>query len=824
MDALAQQVRIIFRRLAGTPLFSGVAILTLSVGIGSTAAIFSVVNAVLLEPLPFTDPGSLVGIWHKAPGLGFDEVNQSPALHLTYADEARAFSEVGMWDNGEVTITGLAEPERVPSMSVTFQTLPMLGVTPARGRTFTEEDDTPASPETVILGHGYWERRFAADPAALGRTLTVNGRPMEIIGVLPAGFRFMGRDPDVWLPFRFDPSTVFVGNFSYQGIGRLAPGATLEQANADVERMVPLAVDRFPGGINRGMLAQAAFGANVRPLKQDVVGDVGEVLWVLLGTVSIVLLVACANVANLFLVRAEGRQREMALRTALGAGRSRLIGQLVLESLILGLLAGGVGLGLAYGGLEFLVRLGPESIPRLDEVGVSPRVLLFTLTVSLLSGLLFGSLPALRFGRADLASSLKEGGRGGSAGRERHLVRSTLVVAQMALALVLLAGSGLMVRSFQALRSVDPGFTEPEQVLTFRVTVPSAEVAEPLEVAQLHREILRRVEAVPGVVAASLGSSVITDGNDSNDGLETEAHPVTGDEIPPIRRFKFIGGGFHETLGGRILAGRALTWADVDDGAAVAVVTENLARQEWGGPREAIGQRIRSFGGPPETRAWHEVIGVVGDERDDGVGREPVATVYWPQVTRGIYGTELYTSRSMAYAVRAAAGSPESLLPALREAVWSVNPNLPLAQVRTLEELASRSMAQTSFTLVMLAIAAGVALFLGAVGVYGVLAYVVAQRTREIGVRMAVGAGESDVRAMVLRQAGTLAGLGVLLGLAAAAGLTRLMASLLFGVSPLDPVTFGAVAAILSGVALTASWLPARRAARVDPVEALRFE
>ncbi|HSW29765.1 MAG TPA: ABC transporter permease [Longimicrobiales bacterium] len=823
MGAMGQQLRITLRKLARAPLFGAVAILTLAVGIGSNTAIFSVVNGVLLKPLPFEDPERLMGIWHTAPGLGFDEVNQSPGLHFMYEAESRTFESVGMWDNNSVSVTGIAEPEQVPSMSLTWRILPMLGIQPALGRVFSQDDDSPGTPETVMLGHGYWKRRFGGDSGAVGRTLTVNGTSREIIGVLPEGLRFLSYDPDVYLPFRFDQANLMVGNFSYQAIGRLRPDATVAQANADVERMIPMAVDRYPGGITRGMLEQAKFGAYVRPLMQDVVGDVGNVLWVLLGTVAIVLLIACANVANLFLVRAEGRQREMAVRTAMGASRGHLTAQVLGESVVLGVVGGVVGLLLAMAGLKFLVALGPESLPRLDEIGVDGRVLGFTFLVSVAAGLLFGILPALRLGTGNLVGALKEAGRGGSAGRERHLARNSLVVAQMALALVLLTGSGLMVRSFQALRAVDPGFTAPEEVLTFRVSIPSAEVPDPLAVAQMHQEILRRVQAIPGVASAALSSSLTMDGNDSNDALENADRPIEGDQIPPIRRYKFTGGGYFETLGNRLVAGRALTWADVDQHARVAVVTENLAREEWGSADAAIGRRVRPAAGE-EDGPWFEVVGVASDIRDNGVGQDPVATVYWPQIVQGVYEAGAYTPRSVGYAVRVQSGDPGALLPAVREAVWSVNPVLPLAQERTLEEIADRSMAQTSFTLIMLAIAAGVALFLGSVGIYGVISYVVSQRTREIGVRMAMGAEEADVSRMVLRQAGLLAGMGVVVGLAAAAGVTRLMASLLFGVSPLDPVTFGAVAVALSAVALLASWLPARRAARVDPVVALRFE
>jgi putative ABC transport system permease protein len=824
LDSFAHDLRYTVRKLMRAPLFTTVAILTLAVGIGSNAAIFSVVNGVLLKPLPFEDPETLVGIWHTAPGLGFPEVNQSPGLHFTYASESRAFESVGMWDNGSVSVTGLDEPEQVESIQVTYQTLPMLGIQPVIGRTFTAEEDSPDGAYTALLGHAYWQDRFGSDPGVLGRTVVVNGISRQIIGVMPEGYRFLRYDPAVYLPFRFDESEVFIGNFSYQAVGRLLPDATVEQANADVERMIPIAVDRYPGGLTLGMLREARFGALVRPLKEDVVGDLGSVLWLLLGTVAIVLLIACANVANLFIVRAEGRQREIAVRTAIGAGRAKIASQILMESLVLGTGGGVAGLALAFGGLRLLVALGPESLPRLNEIGMDPLVLGFTVAISLVAGLLFGLVPAFRYGRPNLVASLKEGGRGGSAGKGRHLARNSLVVAQMALALVLLAGSGLMIRTFQALRAVDPGFDDPGSVLTFRVMIPTAEVEAVDQVALDHQEILRRIQAIPGVASAAISSSVTMDGQDSNDGVQVEDFPVEGDQIPPIRRFKFIGAGYFETMGNPLLAGRAITWADIEDRTRVAVITENFARDYWDSPVEALGKRISPFGGDLISNEWREIVGVVGDVRDDGMSQNAVATVFWPQVVSDWGDEDLVTRRSMAYAVRDAAGDPNRLLPLMREAVWSVNSNLPLARVATLDDFVDQSMARTSFTLVMLAIAAGVALFLGAVGIYGVVSYVVAQRTREIGVRMALGAEKADVRRMVLKQGATLAAGGVAIGLVAAAALTRLMASLLYGVDPIDLPTFGAVAAALAVIALTASYLPARRASSVDPVVALRFE
>ncbi|HXV60389.1 MAG TPA: ABC transporter permease, partial [Vicinamibacteria bacterium] len=460
--ASGTSARQLLRRLARSPLFTAVSVVTLALGIGANAAIFSVVEGVLLKPLPFEDPDALVGVWHRAPGLGFDNVNQSPALHFTYRDENHVFEDVGLWDDGQASVTGLEEPEEVEAMWVTDGTLPLLRIRPALGRTFTPEDDAPESPKTVIVSHAYWKRRLGGTDDVLGMTIEVDATTREIIGVMPENLRFLRYDPDLYIPFQFDPNELFMGNFSYQGVARLRPGVSIEKANADLERMIPLSTERYPEGLTLQMLREAKFGPNVHPLKQDVVGDVGSVLWVLLGTVGLVLLIACANVANLFLVRADGRQQEMALRTALGANRRRLAREIFSESIALAFTAGTVGLGLAYTGLRLLLTMGPTSIPRLQEIALDENVLLFTFGISLLSGLLFGLFPLLKYGRRNLTSALKEGGRGSSEGRESHRARSALVVFQIATALVLLVCSGLMIRSFQALREVNPGFVRPE--------------------------------------------------------------------------------------------------------------------------------------------------------------------------------------------------------------------------------------------------------------------------------------------------------------------------------------------------------------------------
>lgn len=823
MSILPAPVRQALRKLIRAPLFTSVAVFTLALGIGANTAVFSVVNGVLLRPLPFAEPDGLVGIWHSAPGLGFDQINQSPALHYTYEADSKTFEEVGMWDNSAASITGLDEPQEVESMNVTWRTFHILRLTPEIGRFFTEEDDRGDSPPTVVLGAAYWRDQFGADPAVLGQTLTVNAVPYEIIGVMGADVQFLDYEPAIYLPFRFDRGNLFVGNFSYQAVGRLAPGTSIEQANAEIERLIYVGVERYPNGLKREMLEEAQFAANLRPLKEDVVGDVGDVLWVLLGTVGLVLLIAAANVANLFLVRAENRQLEISVRTALGASRGVIVRDFLAESITLALLGGVAGLALAWAGVRFLVSLSPTGLPRLDEIGIDPLVVAFALGISLVAGVLFGIVPALKYG-GDLGGALKEGGRGGSAGRERHRLRNALVVGQVALALVLLIGAGLMIRSLIAMQSVDPGFTDPATLQTVRVTIPTAEIEDPVQVASAHRAIHETLAAIPGVTAVGSSSSFPLDGWDSNDALEFEVQPLPEGSLPPIRRFKWIQPGFFETTGRQLLAGRTISWQDIEDQTMVFVISENLALEYWDSPQEALGQRARFPGLFGDDNPWREIVGVVADEPDDGLDQAAPKVIYWPILNRNFWSDDLQILRTQRYIVRSERVGQAGLLDEIRDAIWSVNPNLPLAGVRTAEQILDRSMARTSFTLVMLSIASGVALLLGAVGIYGVTSYVVAQRTREIGVRMALGAQEGQVAKMVLRQGLLLALSGVAIGLVGAFAATRLMAALLYGVSAVDPVTYGVVAVVLTAIALVACYVPARRASRIDPIDALRWE
>jgi predicted permease len=810
------------RRLGRSPLFTAVTLLTLALGIGANSAIFSVIRGVLLKPLPYPENERLVGVWHSAAGLGIPKLNSSPSTYFTYREENRAFEGIALWRDDSYTVTGRGEPARVDALVFTASMFPVLRVSPVLGRAFTEAEDSPAGPEAVVLTHGYWQRKFGGDPAAVGQRLVVEGKARNIVGIMPRDFRFLDMKADILLPLRLDRAKVFVGEFSYQGIARLKPGVTLAAANADVGRMIPLMMDKFPAppGFNRKMMEDARIAPNLRPLKEEVVGEIGSVLWVLMGTVGIVLLIACANVANLFLVRAEGRRQELALRTALGASRGRIARELLSESLGLALCGGALGVGLAWAGIRLLVALEPANLPRLESIAIDPAVLGFALTLSLAAGVVFGLMPLFGSGGYGLASALKEAGRGSSEGRERRGARGALVVAQVAMALVLLVGAGLMMRTFQALRGVQPGFVRPEEVLTLRVSLPNPFALGPDRVVRTHQQILERIGQIPGVISAGMTNSITMDQANDNDPVFIEDHPIPDGQIPPIRRYKFIAGPYLETMGQPLVAGRGFTWTDVFDERPVLMISENLARQYWKTPAAALGKRMRETPKSP----WREVVGVTADVHDDGVDKKSPTIVYWPIRMAHFWMFDHYARPELAYAVRSSRTNSPALLSEIRQAVWSVDPTLPVFSVRTLERTYERSMARTSFTLIMLVIAGAMALLLGLVGIYGVISYSVSRRTREIGIRMALGAEHGAVRRLFVGRALRLAGIGVALGLAGAAALTRAMASLLYGVGPTDPLTYLAVAAGLGAAALLASYLPARRATAVDPVTALRAE
>jgi putative ABC transport system permease protein len=800
---LWQDVRYAARVFSKQPAFAAAAVLTLALGIGATTAIFSVIDGVLLKPLPFPEPERLVSLQQIAPhGAG---TNHGPGTYLTYRENHQVFEGIGAWDPTEVSITGGGDPERVQGLLVSASILPLLRVQPMLGRAFSAEDDTPGAPLRVMLTHGYWQRRFGGADNVVGQQLIIDGRPAEVLGVLPASFKFLRTRPAIVLPLPLDVSAPRGISFGFQALARMRPGVTLAQANADVARMISLLPPAF---------ARLELRPNVRPLAADVIRDVGQILWILLAAVGVVLLIACGNVANLFLVRAEGRHRELAVRAALGASRGRIARALLSESMVLALAGGLLGVLLAQVAIGLLRTIAPEELPRVDDIGIDWMVLLFTVSVSLLSGALCGALVVIRFGKPSI-TALKEGGRSASDAPGRHRTRDALVVGQIALALTLLIVSGLMIRTSIAMRQVEPGFARPNEVQTFVLAIPASLISDPQQAVRTFEGVVEQLARVPGVTSVGLSSSITMDGEDNGNYVAIEEFPDPEGTMVQLRRFKSIGPRYFETMGNRLVAGRSITWNDIYQQRPVVIISEPLARQYWGEPANAIGKRVR--GSSPRS-PWREIIGVSGNERDDGLTQPPTPIVYWPMLN------ESYRWRTMAYVVRSTRVGAPGFVRELEQAVWSVNPNLPLATVQTLEEIRVRSMTQTSFALVMLGIAASVALLIGMVGIYGVVAYAAAQRTREIGVRMALGAQIGDVRKMFLRHGLWLTTIGIAIGIGIALLLTRVMSAFLFGVGPMDPITYAAVSALLAGMTLAATYLPAHRASRVDPVVALRAE
>jgi predicted permease len=823
MSSFKNQLRQVLRRLGRAPMFTVITLITLAAGVGANTVVFSVLEGVLLKPLPYPHSEELVGMWHTAPGINLPELEMSPSNYFIYREQGRTFVDVGMYQGDSVSVTGVGEPEQVAALRVTDGTLTILGVQPVVGRSFSREDDSPGAPETVMLSYGYWRRKFGGNASVIGQTLVVDGKGHQIIGVLPKGFHFLDREDAALLtPLQFDRQKANLGNFSYDGLARLKPGVTVQQANADVARMLPIVMSSFPApaGFSLKLFEDARIAPNVRPLKRDVVGDVGSVLWVLMGSIGMVLLIACANVANLLLVRMEGRRQELALRSALGANWGRIAGELLLESAILGVLGGVLGLGMAYVALRVLIAIAPAGLPRISEVGINGPVLLFTLLVSLFASLLFGCVPIVKYAGVHLTTGIREGGRGLSQSREQHRARNTLVVVQVALALVLLICSGLMIRTFRALSKVNPGFARPTELQTFRISIPETHVKEGERVVRIEEEILRKLEAIPGVSSVGIGTKISMDPLGWHDPILLEGRTYAQGELPPLRLFKFVSPGFLKTLGTPLIAGREITWTDTYNKIPVAMISENLAREYWREPADALGKRIQVS----TKDDWREIIGVVGDVHDDGVNKKPPTSVYWPLLQARFESDDISVRRDVAFVIRTPRAGSEAFLKNAREAVWSVDANLPVADVHTLDYYYRRSMARTSFTLIMLGVAGGMALLLGVVGIYGVIAYSVSQRTREIGIRMTLGAQQPTVTRMFVRHGLSLTGVGVVCGLVAAVLLMRLMSSLLFNVSPVDPITYGAVSLGLVATAWLASYLPSRRAATVDPVDALRAE
>ena len=826
VESIATDLKLVFRRLRKSPGFAATVILTLAIGIGANTAVFSVLNSVLFKPLPYPNAEQLVALRLIAPGAAgladfSNGLRLSSSMYFTFAEQNRTFQSFGVWNTGTANVTGIDQPHEVHTALISDGVLQALSVPPVLGRWLLPVDQDPHGPKAVMLSYGYWQRRFGGDRSVIGRSIAIDAQPREIVGVMPKGFELVNADFDVIAPFAFDRNKQHLAGFGFQGIARLKPGIPIAQANADVKRMLPMWEESWPSeGVTSHFYEKTwRITPAIRPLKQEVIGNVGNVLWVVMATIGVVMLIACTNVANLLLVRADGRQQELAVRAALGAGRGRIAWELLLESVALGLIGGVLGIGIAYEGLRLLVAIGPANLPRLGEISLDGQSLGFTLALSLLSGLLFGSIPVLRYAGRRMPTALRGAGRTASVSRERQRSRDLLVVAQVAMAMVLLVSAMLMIRTFQALRNVDPGFAHAEHLQTMRISIPASLIADPELVTRTQNNIVDKLAAIPGVTSVGFADAMPMEGILAN-WNEVQIEGKHLGEDTPMRLFRYVAPGFFHTSGTRMVAGRELTWTDIYGRRPVVIISENLAREWWGSPSAALGKRLREYSPP-----WFEVVGVVEDVRENGVQEKAPAIVYWPSMAAGIYGPNTFdATRAATFAVRSDRAGTEAFLSEIQQAVWSVNSSLPLAAVRTMQEIYSQSLARTSFTLVMLGIAGTMAFVLGIIGIYGVISYAVSQRTREIGIRLALGEQTGRLRWMFVRSGLVLTGIGMAVGVVAASGLMRLMKSLLFGVSPLDPFTYVSVLVVLTASAMLASYLPARRAAAVNPVEALRAE
>lgn len=802
-----RDVRHTLRLIRSHPGFAATVLVSLALGIGANTAMFSVIYGVLWQPLPYPAAEALVGVYNRVAFQGqvYLDASLSPGMYAACRRECRVFEHFGVWSAGAATVTGAGGPENVSAITLTQDTLPALGQQPRMGRWFTPEEDTPGGKRTVLLSHGYWQRRFGGDPAIVGRVIPIDFRPHEVIGVMPEQFRFLDRSTDVFLAQRF--ASERPDEFSYNGLGRLRSGLTAKEANEDLAR-----VWRSWGEQEKitRILEELGIQPNVRPLRRDVIGDADLALYAVMGALSVLLLLVGANVASLVMVRTQTRRQEFAVRVALGAGWGRLVREQMAEGLTFGLLGGGLGLAVAALAIPWLVANGPAELPRLREVTVGPMAVAFALGCSLGASLLFGLAAILKMRWAQRLESL----RGATRGREHLRAQRLLVVGQVAMALVLVVASGLLLRTLWAIQNVQPGFTEPDTLQTVRLSIPEALAKEPERVIQMQKAMLDQLAAIPGVRSVGMASGLPLEENQNGILVAVEGK-TDPEKMPPNRRHRHASPGLFGTQGTRLLAGRDFDWNDVFQQQRRAVVSEKMARESWGSIEGALGKRIRIGKDAP----WSEVIGVVEDIHVDGLHLPAPATVY---ERAGVEGGRV--RRSVSVVVRSPRAGSQGLLQEMAAAVERVSPGVPLAQVRTLGEALRRSMARTALTVVLLGGAAGMALVVALLGVYGILAYAVEERRREVGIRLALGATPGAVLGIFVRQGMGLALVGGVVGLGAAAGMSRWIASLLFGVEALDPVTYGVAVGAVGLAALGASYWPARRAAGVDPMETLRVE
>lgn len=826
MPLWVAQLTQVSRRLRRAPMFTAITLLTLAIGVGANTVIFTVVDNVLLKPLPYPAADRLIGVWYTAPGINIKDLPLAPSHYFIDREQNRTLDDIGAYTDDAANVTGSGEPEHVMGLDVTDGTLPLLGAKPIIGRLFTRQDDSPSAAKTVVLSYRYWQKKFGGATSVIGQPLTVDGQARQIIGVLPRDFQLLDYENiDLMIPFQWDRGKMHLGNYSYRGLARLKPGVTMEQASADLARLIPAAFRSFPPpeGFSQQLFEQTRLAMNLRPLKKDVIGNIGNVLWVLMAAIALVLLVACANVANLLLVRVEGRRQELAIRSALGASWGRTAGELVIESVVLAMAGSLLGLVLAIAALRALVWAAPEGLPRLHEIHLDLNALLFTAAIALLTSVLIVLLPIFKYAGVRATTGLREGGRALSQGRDRLRARKTLVVLQVAMALVLLICSGLMIRTFLALTHVQPGFDAHGGLQTFRFYTPETQIpdAQAERVVRQDEEIMRRIAAMPGVSSVSFSNAVPLSGNGMNDVIYAQDHEMSQGKVPPICRFKFVSPGYFANLGTRIIAGREITWDDTYNKVPVAMISDNLARKWWGSPQAALGHKIHVAA----TDDWREIIGVAQDVREDGVDKSAPTMVYWPLMLANFEGEKKpQVRRNYVFAVRSPRAGSQEFLHELEQQVWSVNSKAPLAEPRTMSDMYRKSMARTAFALVLLSAAGAMALLLGIIGIYGVISYTVSQRSREIGIRMALGAQRSELTRLFVRQGLAMTLIGAAAGLAVAFAVMRLLSSILFDVSPFDPLTYSALTLVLLITAGAACYVPSRRAAAVNPVDTLRSE
>ena len=800
------------RNLLKRPALTGIAIVTLALGIGANTAIFSVVNAIILRPLPYRDSDRLVAIWGNLHKTGLEEIEISAPEFTDFKQQCKSFEQLAAYTTQGFNLTGVADPERLRGALVSATLFAALKTDAQQGRTFAPEEDQFGHDQVAVLSHGLWLRRFGGDPQIVNKTISLDGQVVSVVGIMPAGFHFPDKDTEIWKPLAFEPDLLTEnnrGSHFLNVIGRLYAGVTLPQAQADIDgitaRLSQEHRSTYPSG----------FSTKVRSLHEDLVGNLRTALFVLLGAVGLVLAVACANVAHLLLANAAARYREVAIRAALGANRIRLVRQFLTESLMLSLVGGGAGLLLAVWGVSTLVAFIPKDTPRVNEIRLDYRVLLFTLGISIITGVLFGLAPALQATKTDLIDALKEGGRGSSAGRRRLQLRGLLVISEFALALVLLIGAGLMIKSFIRLQEVKPGF-EPAGLLTFRIALPDAKYPQLPKSRAFFEQLFDRLKAHPEVKSVGAINILPFSGSSSDRTFAIEGQPVPPGQPSPDEQIRFVSAGYFTSMGIPLLKGRDITARDLPDTPQVIIANDALVRKYWPN-QDPLGKRISFSRREPK---WYEIVGVVGNVKHRGLDIEDKPEFYVP------FLQPLFADANVPpmYVVVRAANQPGTIGAVVRNDVAALDRDQPVSSLMTMEQRISDSVAPRRFNMFLLGLFAALALILAAIGIYGIMAFSVGQRTHEIGVRMALGARSGDVLKLVLRNGLALALIGIALGLAIAFAATRVMSTLLYGVSATDPVTFLGEALLLAFVALLACYIPARRATKVDPLVALRYE